>query len=276
VILDVVALVILGLVSGVAVNALADCLPYHPQQRPFRYANDVPRPLIAWSGILAVLTNQRKPAGFPQTPPLAWRYALTELGVIGLFLLAYSARDTMPGAAANPFPLTLFYMALFALITVIDIEHRLIQFAVMVPAIAVALVDAAVFPPPDLAEALRGALTGFSIFFTLYIGGFAFTYAMGALRGRRVGTVAFGFGDVMLITLSGALLGMAFVIVAIFIAVFLGAFGAAVYLVLRLLAKGRYELFTAIPYGPYIVIATILMMLDGRGVWQLIFGYYPF
>jgi prepilin signal peptidase PulO-like enzyme (type II secretory pathway) len=276
VIFDVIILTILGLVSGVVINALADCLPYYPRQRPFRYANDVPRPLIAWSGILAVLAKRRRPAEFPQTPPLSWRYALTELSVIALFLLAYNARDTMPGAATNPFPLTLFYMALFVLITVIDIEHRLIQFVVVVPAIAIALIDAAVFPPPDLAEALRGALTGFGIFFVLYIGGFAFTYVMSALRGRQVGTVAFGFGDVMLITLSGALLGMGFVIVAVFVAVFLGAFGAAVYLILRLLLKGKYELFTAIPYGPYIVAATILMMLDGRGVWQLIFGYYPF
>lgn len=275
-IFDIILLIVGGLVCGVIVNALADLLPYHPFQRPLRYPNDVPRPLLAWSGLLAFLTGQRRPAQFPQTPPLAWRYPLTELGVIVLFLVAYSARDTMPGAATNPLLLTLFYMAAFVLITVIDLEHRLIQFVVMIPLIVLAFVDAALFPPPDLGEALRGALTGFGVFFALYVGGFGFTYVMGALRGRKVTTVAFGFGDVMLITFSGALLGMAFVIIAMFIAVFLGAIGAGLYLAVRLLLRGRYELFTAIPYGPYIVAATIVMMLDGRGIWQLIFGYYPF
>ncbi|XWX04954.1 A24 family peptidase [Aggregatilineales bacterium SYSU G02658] len=273
---DIILLVVGGLICGVAVNALADTLPYYPFQRAFRYANDVPRPLLAWSGLLAFVTGRRRPAQFPQTPALSWRYALTELSVIGLFLLAYSARDTMPGANTNPFVLTLLYMALFVLITVIDLEHRLIQFVVIIPAIVLAFVDAALFPPPDLGEALRGALTGFGVFFALYVGGFGFTYVMGALRGRKVTTVAFGFGDVMLITFVGALLGMAFVIIAMFIAVFLGAIGAGIYLIVRLLLRGRYELFTAIPYGPYIVAAAILMMLNGRDIWQAIFGYYPF
>lgn len=273
---EIILLVVAGLICGVAVNALADTLPYYPFQRAFRYANDVPRPLLAWSGLLAFVTGQRRPAQFPQTPALSWRYALTELSVIGLFLLAYSVRDTMPGANTNPFALTLLYMALFVLITVIDLEHRLIQFVVIIPAIVLAFVDAALFPPPDLGEALRGALTGFGVFFVLYVGGFGFTYVMGALRGRKVTTVAFGFGDVMLITFVGALLGMAFVIIAMFIAVFLGAIGAGIYLIVRLLLRGRYELFTAIPYGPYIVAAAILMMLNGRDVWQAIFGYYPF
>lgn len=274
--IDVLVLIVLGILSGAVVNALADALPYHPYQRPFRYANDSPRPFIAWSGVLAFALGQRKPANFPQTPPLSWRYPIVELAIVLLFLLAYSARDTMPGAATNSFGFTLFYMALFVLITVVDVEHRLIQFVVMIPAIVVAFVDAALFPPPDVGEALRGALTGFGVFFALYLGGFIFTHIVGAVRGQQVNTVAFGFGDVMLITFVGALLGMAFVIVAMFIAVFLGAFGAIVYLVMRLALRGRYEMFTALPYGPYIVAAAIIMMFYGRDVWQLIFGYYPF
>jgi leader peptidase (prepilin peptidase) / N-methyltransferase len=98
---------------------------------------------------------------------------------------------------------------------------------------------------------------------------------MGQLRGEKITTVAFGYGDVMLITFSGALLGVAYTAIAMFITVFLGAIGAFVYLAMRLALKGRYNLFTAIPYGPYIIIATLIMLLYGREVWFYVFGWYP-
>lgn len=275
-ILEILLLVVLGLISGTVVNVLADILPYYPYQRPLRYANDAPRPFIAWSGVLAFVLGKRRPAQFPHTPPLSWRYPLTELGMIALFLLAYAARDTTLGASTKPLGLTLFYIAFLTLVTVVDVEHRLIQFVVMIPGLIVAFLAALLFPPPDVWGALWGALTGFGIFFLLYLGGFGFTHVMGALRGRQINTVAFGFGDVMLMAFAGALLGMAFVIIAMFIAVFLGAFGALIYLALRLILRGRYEMFTALPYGPYIVAATMAMMLYGRDIWQMIFGYSPF
>lgn len=269
-------LILAGWITGVVVNALADRLPYHPRQRPLRYINDSPRPVLAWSGILAFLTGQRRPNIAPDTPPLSWRYPLTELGVIILFLMVNQARPTLLGMNDVQFLLYLFYVSALVLITVIDLEHRLILFVVMIPLIVIGLVDAVLLPPPDLVEALKGGAFGFFTFFVLYIGGFGFTYVMGMLRGRRITTVAFGFGDVMLITFAGVLLGVAFTILAIFIAVFLGALGAVVYLVSRLLLRGRYDMFTAIPYGPYIVIAMIALLLYGRDIWLVVFGYYPF
>lgn len=274
--MTVVLLIIAGWLVGIIINALSDSLPYHPRQRALRYINDSPRPVLAWSGITAFVSGQRRPTVAPDTPLLSWRYPLTELAVITLFLMALQARPTLPGMNDPQFLLYLFYLSALVLITVIDLEHRLILFVVMIPLIGIGLMDALLLPPPDISEALRGGALAFLIFFLLYVGGFGFTYIMGALRGRRIGTVAFGFGDVMLITFAGVLLGVGFTIVAIFIAVFLGAFGAIVYLLFRLLLRGRYDLFTAIPYGPYIVIAIVAMMLYGRDVWLLVFGYYPF
>jgi prepilin signal peptidase PulO-like enzyme (type II secretory pathway) len=272
--MDIVILILVGWLAGVIVNALADYLPYHPYQRPLRYINDSPRPLLAWSGILAFVLSKRKPAIAPDTPPLSWRYPLTEITIIILFLLVHQASPTLL-ISTEQYLLLLFYMALLTLITVVDLEHRLIQFVVMIPAILIGLVDAALTPPPDLGEALRGGAFGFTIFFLLYLGGFGFTYILGALRGRQINTVAFGFGDVMLITFAGVLLGVAYTILAIFIAVFLGAFGAILYLVVRIFARGGYSFFSAIPYGPYIVIALIALLLHGREIWRLVFGYLP-
>src|SRR5690606_27256222 len=91
--------------------------------------------------------------------------------------------------------------------------------------------------------------------------GFVFTYVMGKLQGREIDEIAFGYGDVMLITLSGLILGWQPLIVAMFITVFLGAFGAIAYLLIRTLLGSRYQLFTPLPYGQYIIVGTIIMLL---------------
>ena len=35
--------------------------------------------------------------------------------------------------------------------------------------------------------------------------------------------------------------------------------------------RGRYQAFSAIPYGPYIVIATLLMLLWGAQIWDMLY-----
>jgi leader peptidase (prepilin peptidase)/N-methyltransferase len=106
-----------------------------------------------------------------------------------------------------------------------------------------------------------GGVAGFLVFFILYNGGVLFTYIMGKLRGEEIKEIAFGYGDVMMATVSGLVLGWRGLIFAMFITVFLGAFGALLYLLSRRLIGARYSAFTALPYGPYIVVGTIIMLL---------------
>lgn len=158
----------------------------------------------------------------------------------------------------------LIYMAIFVLITVIDLEHKLILFVVIIPSSVLAIVDAVLTPvnqPPDIISALIGGAVGFGVFFVMYNGGFLFTYIMGKIRGEEITTVAFGYGDVMMATLSGLILGWQALIFAMFLTVFLGALGAIAYLLSRSLLGQRYSMFTAIPYGPYIVLGTVIMLL---------------
>jgi leader peptidase (prepilin peptidase)/N-methyltransferase len=165
----------------------------------------------------------------------------------------------------------LFYIALFVLITVIDIEYRLILFVVIIPAAIIALLDALLGPPlhaPDLRLSLLGGLLGFGVFFVLYLGGILFSYVMAKIRGYELPEVAFGYGDVMLAALCGLILGWQPLIFAIFIAVFLGALGAMIYLVGRSL-MGRYDMFTPLPYGPYIVTGALILLLFSDQVQQI-------
>ncbi|MBC8098052.1 MAG: prepilin peptidase [Armatimonadetes bacterium] len=252
---------IVGLLAGVLVNALADDLPMRRRLRVPHYPDDTPRPISAWSGILAFALGKRTSPGGAQ---LSWRYPLTELLTAGLMVAAVSAAQSRADVSALQIAFWLAYMAILTLITVIDVEHKLILFVVIIPSAVIALVDALLTPDmarPTLGDALIGGVAGFIVFFVLYNGGFLFTYLMGNMRGQPVKEVAFGYGDVMLATVSGLMLGWAPLILAMFITVFLGAFGALLYIVSRRFLRQRYSAFTALPYGPYIVIGTLLLLL---------------
>jgi prepilin signal peptidase PulO-like enzyme (type II secretory pathway) len=259
----VVLVFIIGIIAGGIVNALADDLPKRRRPQLPRYPDDTPRPLIAWLGITAFLFGKR---ASPNGAKLRWRYPLTEIATALLMVLVVlvteddrSVEQTMD---TLQFIFWLIYMPIFVLITVIDLEHRLILFVVIIPSAVIALLDALLTTyGADLGEAILGGLLGFFVFFLLYIGGFLFTYVLGKARGQPIDEVAFGYGDVMLITLSGLILGWQPLIIAMFVTVFLGAAGAILYLVVRGLTRRHYSMFTPLPYGPYIVFGTVLMLL---------------
>lgn len=285
--IKVIIAIIVGLIAGGIVNALADDLPLRRSPRLPRYVpdskkraahsadeverattqeDDEPRPLLAWLGLTAFLFGKRTSPGGVR---LNWRYPLTELFTVFLMILTIYATHNDPDVPALQLAIWLGYMAIFALITVIDIEHKLILFVVIIPSAVFAILDAILTPEqatPHLRDALIGGAAGFIVFFILYNGGFLFTYVMGILRGEKINEIAFGYGDVMMATLSGLILGWQALIFAMFITVFLGAFGAIVYLLSRALIGSRYSAFTALPYGPYIVAGTILVLLFGEQI----------
>jgi prepilin signal peptidase PulO-like enzyme (type II secretory pathway) len=274
-----------GWLGGIVVNALADELPYRRNPALPVYPDGTPRPLLAWSGLLAFLLKQRIPATtqpnearqriYEGEPQLGIRYLLTEVGTIVVMVITLLGAQNIADITLLQTLFYMLYVVIFMLIIVIDIEHKLILFVVIIPSALLAIVDAilASVPQPSITNALFGGALGFGIFFLLYQGGFLFTYLMGQLRGEKINTVAFGYGDVMMMTLSGLLLGFANTILAMFMTVFLGAIGAFAYIGLRAMLRGRYRMFTALPYGPYIVIATYLMLIFGEPVRRIWLGY---
>lgn len=262
---------LIGILVGGVINLLADVLPHRERLYfPPRYADGTPRPPIAWLGITAFLFNRRTA---PNGKKLPWRYPLAELLTVALMIMTVLATANDP--VMTPLQLTfwLIYMAIFSLITVIDLEHRLILFVVVIPAYVVALLDAATTHyGADLGSALIGGAVGFGVFFLMYLGGFLFIYIMSKTRGSPTDEVAFGYGDVMLMTLAGLILGWQPLFPAMFLTVFLGAIGAIAWVIGRWLTGNRYSLFTPLPYGQYIVVATIIMLLFSSAI----MGYvYP-
>jgi leader peptidase (prepilin peptidase)/N-methyltransferase len=247
-----------GLLIGGVINLLADDLPYDGSVRRPHYADGTPRPPIAWLGLTAFITGKRAGA---DGKAMSWRYPLVEAATALLFAQT-AAEYGLSG-------MSIYWMSILAilvLITVIDLEHRLILFIVMIPSYVYAIIGAILFNEAIsdkivFRDYLFGGLLGFAIFFVMYLGGILFTKFVENSRGEEMKEVAFGYGDVMLATLSGLILGWQALIFAMFIAIFAGAAGALVYLAARMVVKGKYELFTALPYGQYIVFGTIVMML---------------
>jgi leader peptidase (prepilin peptidase)/N-methyltransferase len=263
---------IVGILAGGVVNALADDLPKRRPIRTPHYPDDTPRPVSAWLGVTAFLLGQRTSSSGSK---LSWRYPLTELLTSGLMVLTVYVSFTRPDVSTLQTIFWCAYMAVMVLITVIDVEHRLILFAVINPVVVVVLIEALLTPQnatPSLVDAIIGGIAGYGIFFLLFNGGALFTYIIGKLRGRPIDEVAFGFGDVMLAGVSGLMLGWRALIFSLFITVFLGAFGALIYILYRRFTPKGYTAFSPIPYGPYIVIATLLMLLFPSAVSQALFG----
>lgn len=265
---------LVGILAGGVVNALADDLPDYTSPTLPHYPDGTPRPFSAWLGLTAFLTGQRCSAG---GSCLGWRHPLAEPGTAAALMMALLATADDPAMTPLQLLFWLVYMAIFVLVVVIDIERKLILFSVMIPAGILALLDAALTPltqyGPSLSDALLGGLLGFAFSFIIYLGGFLFIRLSGRMRGHSVDDVAFGYGDVMLFTLSGLILGPLPLLFAFYITVVAGALGALLFLLGRGLRRRGYHLFTALPYGPYIVLGTTAMLLFGPEVTAILRPY---
>jgi leader peptidase (prepilin peptidase)/N-methyltransferase len=195
------------------------------------------------------------------------RYVLVELAMAAI------AVGLMARTRFTPeFGILLFYTALFLLITVIDVEHRLVLNVVMFPAFAIALVEVVV---SGRIEPLRG-FAGYAIAQVVVMG----FYLLGGLylwiinRGREnpVTEVAFGFGDVTLATFCGLVVGSRGVVMMLVLTVLLGGLFALLYILLRMVFSRGYKAHTPLPYGPSIVIAATLMLVWGGPITQRLLG----
>ncbi|MBX3081400.1 MAG: prepilin peptidase [Anaerolineae bacterium] len=250
---------IFGLLAGGVINWLADDLPYTYLVKPPHYPDGTPRPLLAWLGITAYL------CGYEQAPltgaRISWRHPATEIATALLF-----------GYVVLIFPLgwatLVLWMNIFmlTLITVIDLEHRIILVMVIILGCVLALLGNLlagheIASRISFGDYLWGGVAGFLLFLLLYLGGMLFNNVISNARGEEITEVALGYGDVLLAAMSGFILGWQALIFAVVIAVFAGGVGALLFLSARLVVKGHYELFTALPYGQYIVFGTLIMML---------------
>ena len=259
---------LLGLGVGGLVNVLADSLPRSRRpEKPHCPSCTAPRPLSAWLGLVALFTKGWR-CLYCDTPR-NWRSPLIEIVMIVGTLWLY-LRDPLPPA----FWPALIIFSIFLLITVIDIEHRLILHVVTGPSALLIGLLGVLDPERGFQKTLVGGVVGFAVVLGLYLLGGVFARLVARLRGQILEEVAFGFGDV---TLAGVL-GLCVGYPGILIALFLGVLAAGEYSLVHILfmfIRRQYKAFVPIPYGPFLVLGASLVYFGERSIVETIFPYGP-
>jgi prepilin signal peptidase PulO-like enzyme (type II secretory pathway) len=193
------------------------------------------------------------------------RYIAVELGmaIACLYLWHREGLTPMLGILA-------FYVALFILIAVIDIEHRLVLDVVMLPAFVIALLEIVLSNRIALQNALVGFAVGQIVVMGFYVLGIIYLWVINAGRKERIREVAFGFGDVTLATFCGLVVGYPRVVVMLVLMVALGGVIALLYLLYRAIVVRQYKAHTPLPYGPSIVLAAVVMLVWGSEIGRLL------
>lgn len=225
----IVIYALLGFVLGAPINALADALP---RRAPV--------------ALPAYLTRR--------TPPRFRDVAVhvVSAGLFGLLWAMYARGD------AIQLILVSFYALALLLVTVTDLEHRLIPNRAILPAIGIAALASPIRFGAGWPLALLGGAIGF-LFFT----------AAAWLGERMLGRGALGWGDVKLAAFVGLIGGFPQIFVALVVTIVAGGV-----ISLALLIGRRVTLRTAIPYGPFIVIGGFYAMIWGSEVIQWYAGRY--
>jgi leader peptidase (prepilin peptidase)/N-methyltransferase len=257
---------VVGLALGVVVNALADDLP--PDELGMtrglakprcRYCGAEHAPYL-WPALASLFL--RRGACEHCGAPRSWRHMLVE-AVTGLCLAGVWSWAGGRWAAFAPAALLVF---VFTLIAVIDIEHRLILWRVVVPAaLAVAVAQGLT---RGWVPTLEGGLAGYGIVFGMFLFGQLFSMTVAQMHGRPLDEIAFGGGDVNLAALAGLAVGWPGVLLMVLATVVSGGVFALAFIVVQKV-RGRYNPYTAFPYGPFFILGAAAVYLYGHafGLW---------
>ncbi|MGB8646613.1 MAG: prepilin peptidase [Anaerolineae bacterium] len=272
--MDILLYTLLGWLMGVFVNRASDNLP-PPERSSLLTAPRCSHCGAAFdpleqSGLVNLLLNRGRCSHCHS--PRSWRAPIVEAGMAFLFgLLCYRL-----GLGLMLFTYSLLTV-LLVLITIIDLEHRLILNVVILPATLLTIILVPItrivtaIPPPIAPEksfynSFLGLGIGYAIVAGIYFMGVLFGKYMARRRGKPVDEVAFGMGDVKLAGMVGAVAGVIGIFTILVYAILLGGVVSLIVIVYQLVVHRRYSLFMAIPYGPFFTITTWVFMVLGPGL----------
>jgi prepilin signal peptidase PulO-like enzyme (type II secretory pathway) len=179
---------------------------------------------------------------------ISWQYPLVELATGVLFAWSTALLPLNNPLDQWAWLLWLSVLALLIILAVYDLRWMLLPDRIMIPAIVIGLtyVMSVVWPQSGASEAGRYCLGA------LAAGGFF--YALAAFSGGR----AMGGGDIKLAFLMGLLLSPWKLLVAMELAFVLASVFGVV-----MLAVGRLKRGGHLPFGPFLVLGTIVSYLYG-------------
>jgi leader peptidase (prepilin peptidase)/N-methyltransferase len=190
---------------------------------------------------------------------IGWRYPMVEAATGALFLACYLRF----GASWSALIAALFGGLMIAL-ALIDLEHFILPDRITLPGIALGL----------LAQPLVGWVgTGWAGIVRALIGaavGAGVILAMNAVWLAVRGVQGFGYGDVKMLAMIGAFLGVRGVVVTLFLAALLGSLTG-----IALMARRRIQMQSKLPFGFFLSIGAIATLFWGHGVVDWYLSFFP-
>ena len=186
---------------------------------------------------------------------IPFRYFLVELITASLLVVLYN----FFGLSAKFFVYGVLSFGLIAA-TFIDFDFQIIPDEITLGGLVVGIVLSIVFPQ------LHGTAVRMQAFIASILGmlaGGGSIYLIGRFGEILFKKESMGGGDVKFLAMIGSVLGWQFTLLIFFLAPF---FGAAVGIIARI-SKGD----EVIPYGPYLSLATFLVILWGQDILQYLF-----
>ncbi len=261
----------LGWVVGVLINHAATILPTRQTLwQPSSYLETSTR--FAWSFLSLVLLNPRSLRQVDWRAARLRRAIIIEVATPLLFGWLFQRYGV-----STQLGLISFYTAILLLITVTDLEHKLILNVVMLPAIVSAIALAWVTPMTGFWTIVGECRSIIPLFFRIYVFiptefwsialfggaiGFLTSYAAWLIGVSVYGPGALGTGDVTLSTFLGLILGVPYIFMALFMGVILGALIPLLLMIMRRIGRNSY-----IPYGPFLTVSGWLMLVWGNEIW---------
>ena len=166
------------------------------------------------------------------------------------------------------FVITAVYSCLFLVIIFIDWEHQLILNRVTYPAAVVVLIVLSIdslLPEPGILSNLD-FVPELSVLSGIIGGAIGFIFFLIVLL---ISPKGMGMGDIKLAGLIGLITGFPLVIVALLIGIFIGGIVAIILLAFRI--KGRKD---AIPYGTFLALGPIAVLLWGKEIFNWYLGLF--
>jgi leader peptidase (prepilin peptidase)/N-methyltransferase len=209
-------------------------------QTPVAFYDNIP--IVSWLVLLGKCRHCEA--------PISLRYPFIEL-MSGLLALAATLKFGLTSEGLVYFA----FLATLLVLTYIDLDHRLLPDVITLPGIVVFFIGAVAFCAITWKESLIGILCG---------GGLLLAVALGysVLTGRE----GMGGGDIKLMAMIGAMLGVQGVIFTIFTA---SVTGTLVGVALMLLQRKGMQM--AVPFGPFIAIGAMGYIFFGPPIveWYL-------
>jgi leader peptidase (prepilin peptidase)/N-methyltransferase len=144
----------------------------------------------------------------------------------------------------------IYYLLLLALvvITFIDLDFQIIPNSISLPGIVVGFFASLILPEISMQDSFLGILVGGGLFFSI-------AYIFVTIRGIE----GMGMGDVKLLAMLGAFLGLKGVMFIIFISSILGTITG----IMVMIQTRSFSFKQKIPFGPFLSIAAMIYIFWG-------------